>query len=196
MLATPFRPTDTVGAFAVRHPLAAVRLAVVLTEDERKRRIAHYIRRAREQRGLTPPQVAEAVGVGRGTVNDWEAARSTPSLVHLGPLCVVLGVAPSLFAELPSIPEDPIAAYFVGDEKPAASVLRKRRVVPVRSVDAELSRRDSEDAAALELEAEAEAARRDTSPQSPDRQPPEAGPPESRRGSPSGAAGRSGRRDP
>lgn len=86
----------------------------MLSEQERRERIAYVIRTARERRGLTPPQLAERVGRGRGTINEWERPDgSTPSLIDLGPLCVALGIEPSVFAELPPIPEDPIAAYLI-----------------------------------------------------------------------------------
>lgn len=134
----------------VRRPMAAIRLAVVLTEDERRRRIAYAIRRAREARGKTPPEIAEAVGVGRGTVNDWEAGRSTPSLVHLGPLCLALGVDPQLFAALPAIPEDPLAAFYLQNDETAAAGTRRRR-----SVTSSVTRRDADELAVAELEAEA-----------------------------------------
>jgi DNA-binding transcriptional regulator YiaG len=68
-----------------------MQIATDLSEEERKRRIAYVIESTRRRRGMTPPQLAELVGRSRGTINDWEAGRSTPSLVDLGPLCVALG---------------------------------------------------------------------------------------------------------
>ena len=47
-----------------------------LMEVERGQLLARYIREARERKGLTPPQLAQKVGVFRGTVNDWERARA------------------------------------------------------------------------------------------------------------------------
>lgn len=89
----------------------AVRLAAMESEQERKRRIAYVIRSTRERRGMTPPQLGAKVGRGRGTINAWESGQSTPSLVDLAPLCLALGLDPAVFAELPAIPADPIAAY-------------------------------------------------------------------------------------
>lgn len=94
-------------------PARRVRLAAVLTEEERKARIAYAIESAMLRRGMTPPQLAAKVGRSRGTVNDWVAKRSTPSLVDLGPLCAALNVKPELFAELPPIPADPLADYLL-----------------------------------------------------------------------------------
>jgi transcriptional regulator with XRE-family HTH domain len=102
-------------------PLGAIRLAVVLSEQERRERTAYAIRTARERRGMTPPQLAELLGRQRGTVNDWEANKTMPSLVDLGPLCAALGVEPRLFAELPPIPPDPVAEYLIGEAVQAAT---------------------------------------------------------------------------
>lgn len=102
-----------VGIHRGRDALGAVRVAAVLPEEERKRRIAFVISTALARRNMTPPQLAEKVGRSRGTVNDWETGRSTPSLVDLGPLCVALNVDPKVFAELPPIPADPLADYLL-----------------------------------------------------------------------------------
>lgn len=93
--------------------LAAVEETATLTEEERKRRIAYVIRSVRERRGLTPPELADKVGRSRGTINDWEANRSTPSLADLGPLCAALGLEARAFAELPAIPPDPVAEFLL-----------------------------------------------------------------------------------
>jgi transcriptional regulator with XRE-family HTH domain len=115
--------------------LSALRLAVVLSEQERKARIAYLIETARERRGLTPPQLGERVGRSRGTVNDWEANRSTPSLVDLGPLCAALGIEPRAFAELPAIPADPLAEYLIAAAESGVVEgirrARRRRASPV-----------------------------------------------------------------
>lgn len=114
--------------------LSALSLAVVLSEQERKIRIAYLIATARTRRGLTPPELGEKVGRQRGTINDWEANRSTPSLVDLGPLCAALGLEPRAFAELPAIPADPLAEYLIptADSGVAEGIrrARRRRVVP------------------------------------------------------------------
>jgi transcriptional regulator with XRE-family HTH domain len=147
LTALPGRVRDT----RVSEGLRAVRLAAMLSEEERKARIAYVIRMAREHRGLTPPQLADKVGRGRGTVNDWEAERSTPSLVDLGPLCAALSVEPRIFAELPPIPADPIAEYLVPTAESAVEEGtrrgRKRRAAPAPSKPTRLPRlpvRDTE----------------------------------------------------
>lgn len=80
---------------------------------DRKRRLGYAIRRAREQRNLTPPQLADLVGVGRDTVNAWERGDSVPSMLHLGPLCTALMVDPRLFADLPEEPPSPVDQYLL-----------------------------------------------------------------------------------
>ena len=105
-----------------------VRLAAVIPEQERKARIAYAIENAMLRRNLTPPALADRVGRSRGTVNDWIAGRSTPSLVDLGPLCAALSVDPRLFAELPPVPVDPLAAYLLEvAESGAAEGVRRAR---------------------------------------------------------------------
>jgi transcriptional regulator with XRE-family HTH domain len=89
-------------------------LVSVLSEEERKARLAYAIRTARERRGMTPPQLAARIGRGRGTVNSWESGESVPSLLDLGPLCAALQVDPRLFADLPPIPPSPVDEYLVG----------------------------------------------------------------------------------
>lgn len=84
-----------------------------MTDAEFRRRIAYYIREARERRGLSRPQLAERVGVGRGAVSDWESTKTLPSLVHLGAICRALQLNPSLFADPPEIPPNPIESYLM-----------------------------------------------------------------------------------
>lgn len=85
------------------------------TEDERKRRFAYALRRAREKRGLTPPQLADRMGVVRGTINRWEdpERKDAPSILQLGSLCAALGVDPRLFAVLPPEPPSEVDDYLV-----------------------------------------------------------------------------------
>lgn len=89
------------------------RLALVLSEQERKDRLAYWIRDTMGRRRLTPPKVAAVVGVSRSTVTAWAAGRQVPSLIYLGPLSQALSVDPRLFADLPAIPPSGAAAYLV-----------------------------------------------------------------------------------
>lgn len=88
-------------------------LSAVLSEEERKARLAYWIRDMRFQRRLTPPGLAELVGVSRSTVNKWEAGDQVPSMIWLGPLATALRVDPRLFADLPPIPPSAAAEYLV-----------------------------------------------------------------------------------
>lgn len=106
-------PATMSGPSVTHGPWRVPSLRVVISDTDRKARLAYAIRRARERRGLTPPQLAQAVGRGRGTVNDWESGKSSPSLLDLGPLCVALGVDPRLFADLPEEPPSPVDEYLV-----------------------------------------------------------------------------------
>lgn len=85
------------------------------SEDDRKRRFAYALRRARERRGLTPPQLADRMGVVRGTINRWEdpERKDAPSILQLGSLCAALGVDPRLFAVLPPEPPSEVDDYLV-----------------------------------------------------------------------------------
>lgn len=93
--------------------LRRVREATLLSEAERRARIAYYIRRGRERRNWSPPRLADAVGRSRSTVNDWESGKSTPSLADLGPICDALRLDPRVFVELPPIPDDQLGPYLV-----------------------------------------------------------------------------------
>lgn len=87
-----------------------------MTDIERKQRIAYAIRSAREARGLSRPELARMVGIGRGAVSDWENAETLPSLLNLGPLCDALQVDADLFAHPPEIPDSPVRAYLLERE--------------------------------------------------------------------------------
>jgi transcriptional regulator with XRE-family HTH domain len=65
-------------------------LALVLTVEERKARLAYWIRDIRFRRGLTPPELGKLVGVTRSTVNKWENGEQVPSMLWLGPLAAAL----------------------------------------------------------------------------------------------------------
>lgn len=129
MIPTLRRVPALVGTLPVPGVLRAVSLAAVLSEEERKARIAYVIESAMLRRNLTPPQLASRVGRSRGTVNDWIAQRSTPSLVDLGPICAALELDARVFAALPAIPVDPLADYLLASAEGAAAegVRRARR---------------------------------------------------------------------
>lgn len=90
-------------------------LALVLDEEERKERLAYWIRDTMDRRRLTPPKVAERIGVSRSTVTAWAAGRAVPSMIYLGPLSAALSVDPRLFADLPAIPPSGAAEYLVAE---------------------------------------------------------------------------------
>lgn len=98
----------------------------MLSEEERRARLAYWIRDMRFQRGLTPPKLAELIGTSRSTVNKWESGEQVPSMIWLGPLAQALRVDPRLFADLPPIPPSAAADYLV-DEAVEEGMLRARR---------------------------------------------------------------------
>jgi transcriptional regulator with XRE-family HTH domain len=102
-------------------------LNFVLSEEERRARLAYWIRDIRFRRGLTPPKLAERVGVSRSTVNKWESGEQIPSMIWLGPLAEVLRVDPRLFADLPPIPPSGAAEYLVEQAVAAGLAEGKRR---------------------------------------------------------------------
>lgn len=82
-------------------------------EEERRGRLAAAIRMARERRGMTVAELADALGVAHSTIYGWESGDKAPSLLALGPLCDALGVTPDLFRDLPAEPPSPVEAYLV-----------------------------------------------------------------------------------
>jgi transcriptional regulator with XRE-family HTH domain len=82
---------------------------------------------------MTPPQLADRLGVGRGTINNWESGDSVPSILWLGPLCDALGVDANLFAVLPPIPASPVDEFLVDHEE---RELSREEVEALRSVAA------------------------------------------------------------
>jgi len=81
-------------------PWGAPTLGLVLSEEERKERLAYWISDTMRRRRLTPPKVAARIGVSRSAVTAWASGRSVPSMIYLGPLADALDVDPSLFADL------------------------------------------------------------------------------------------------
>lgn len=98
-------------------------LPFVHADANLKARLAYAIRAAREEAGLSRPELATAVGVNRGAVYTWEKGASVPSLLNLGPLCDALNVDPDLFAHPPPIPESVVARYRrrTEEKEPAAT---------------------------------------------------------------------------
>lgn len=86
-------------------------LPFVPRDAELKARLAYAIRQARTDAGLSRPELAAAVGVGRGAVNAWEKGESVPSLLNLGGLCDALQVEADLFAHPPPVPQSSVAPY-------------------------------------------------------------------------------------
>jgi len=80
-------------------------------DAELKLRLAHAIKAAREEAGLTRPQLAKGVGVSRNAVLAWEKGTSVPSMLNLGGLADTLGVSADLFAHPPPVPESSIARW-------------------------------------------------------------------------------------
>ena len=107
-------------------------LGVVLSEEERRTRLAYWIRDMRFRQRLTPPALATLVGVSRSTVNKWESGEQVPSLLMLGPLAIALRVDPRLFADLPPIPPSGAAEYLVpAAESGVEEGIRRGRARPV-----------------------------------------------------------------
>lgn len=86
-------------------------LPFVQGDADLKARLAYWIRAAREDAGLSRPELAAAIGVNRGAVYTWEKGSSVPSLLNLGSLCDALLVEADLFAHPPPIPDIGIARY-------------------------------------------------------------------------------------
>lgn len=97
--------------FDPRSEAAGFTLPFVHRDAELKARLARAIQDAREQAGLSRPELARLVGVQRGAVNAWEKGTSVPSLLNLGALCDALQVTADLFAHPPAIPTSPVARY-------------------------------------------------------------------------------------
>lgn len=86
-------------------------LPFVPRDADLKERLAYAIRQARKDAGLTRPELAKRVGVGRGAVNTWEKGTSVPSILNLGALADALGVDADLFAHPPPVPESSVARW-------------------------------------------------------------------------------------
>lgn len=63
--------------------------------------------RLREARGLTQEALAEALGVSRQTVSNWENDKATPDAEKLQKLCETLGVSADALLDLAPAPARP-----------------------------------------------------------------------------------------
>src|SRR3990167_3801523 len=111
-------------------------LAMVLSEEERRARLAYWISDMRRRRGLTPPKLAARVGVSRSTVNNWESGEQVPSMIWLGALAEALRVDPRLFADLPPIPPSGAAEYLVEEAWAGGAAEGRRRARRPRADEA------------------------------------------------------------
>lgn len=108
-------------------------LRVVITDAERKNRLAYALRHARETRGLSVIDLAAAIGRSKATIYDWEDAKTAPSILDLGPLCDALGIRPDLFVDLPAPPApvpSPVDDYLLVQEATNRGVLRALKPPP------------------------------------------------------------------
>lgn len=96
-------------------------------EAGRKTRFASVLRRARERRGLTPPQLALRLGVSRWAIHRWEnpAEGDAPSILFLKPLCNVLRLDPAEFIILPGEAVEPHRATPARMKRPAEQIVRR-----------------------------------------------------------------------
>lgn len=109
----------------------------MLSEEERKARLAYWIRDIRFRRGLTPPKLADLIGTSRSTVNKWESGEQIPSMIWLGPLAQALRVDPRLFAELPAIPQSAADDYLIPSDDPQRAADLARGAVELAHEDLE-----------------------------------------------------------
>ena len=57
------------------------------------------IKRLREKKGLTPPQLALVIGVSRAAVHKWETGKSEPTLSHAIVLAKFFGIPLATFGD-------------------------------------------------------------------------------------------------
>jgi transcriptional regulator with XRE-family HTH domain len=74
--------------------------------------LAHQIRAARQQAGLSQTDLAHQLGIRQSSVGQWERGATTPTLGMFRRMVAVLGPWPLLQALLP---EDPTPAHTRAD---------------------------------------------------------------------------------
>lgn len=70
-----------------------------IQEPEIKQQVARVIREARKARGLTQQEVADKLGVSKGTYNRYEDEESNLSIETIGKIATVFGAKPKLIFE-------------------------------------------------------------------------------------------------
>jgi transcriptional regulator with XRE-family HTH domain len=88
----------------------------VLSDDERRQRLAFAIRAAMGKRSAE--QIAKAMRPTRSkeTVARWARGETVPSALDIGPLAVALGVRVDFLAEPPAVPSYPLGDYLIPPE--------------------------------------------------------------------------------
>lgn len=93
------------------------------SDVDRKSRLSFAISWAMWKRGVTPPQVAAAIGKDAQTVRRWRDGETAPSVLDVGPLAQALGLRVDFFTNPPAVPEYPFEEYVVDNGEEATSVL-------------------------------------------------------------------------
>lgn len=88
-------------------------LRIVLSDVERRERLAFAISEAMRRNGQTPPKVAKLVGKSAETVRRWRDGETTPDILDVAPLAEALGVRVDYLVTPPPVPDYPIEEYLV-----------------------------------------------------------------------------------
>jgi transcriptional regulator with XRE-family HTH domain len=102
---------------------------------------------ALDYRGMTPAELADAMGVARSTVNRWVSGETLPHIAHIKPLADVLGVHASLLYDPPELPNVSISDFLIRSwtlEVMDEIAAKRRQAAPPRPIRPARPRRAAE----------------------------------------------------
>jgi transcriptional regulator with XRE-family HTH domain len=86
---------------------------------------SELLKRLRSQKGVTQPQLAEAIGVSKGNVGDWETGKSKPGYQAIVALARYFDVSADYLLELNQTPDSNTKVSTPKEEEALLSVYRK-----------------------------------------------------------------------
>ena len=95
---------------------------------------SELLKRLRSQKGVTQPQLAEAIGVSKGNVGDWETGKSKPGYQAIVALARYFDVSADYLLELNQTP-DPNTTVSTPNEKEEEALLSVYRKLDMRDKD-------------------------------------------------------------
>jgi transcriptional regulator with XRE-family HTH domain len=116
-------------------------MPTIMDEMELVQRLAFALEAAMAVRGYDDKALAELIGKSADTVGNWRRGETVPRAIDLPALAAALGVAVTLLADPPPVPNYPIAQYLV-EEDAVAEALAEGLALGVRRASGRVGGRE------------------------------------------------------